>query len=269
MSYASGKNAYGISDRSGRRYRLKEMRLEWTGSLVGPDEFEPKHPQLFPPKAFPDPQALRNPRPEQNLASERAVQTGYNPVGFRDIPGITPRNNLVAEGGVGSVTIGLSDTGNESTSVTGVVGTASVGSVTVTTPANDVTVNLTGIAGTGTVGSIVYVLSETFAVTVSNPGSGNRYYIDGVLQATVTLTEGRTYRFDQSHNTNSGHPLRFSTTSNGTHGGGSEYTTGVVTEGTPGNAGAFTQITVANSAPTLYYYCTNHSNMGGQANTPA
>ena len=108
MSFASGKNAYGISDRSGRRYRLREMRLEWTGSLVGPDEFEPKHPQLFPPKAFPDPQALRNPRPEQNLASERAVQTGYNPVGFRDIPGITPRNNLVAEGGVGSVTIGSS-----------------------------------------------------------------------------------------------------------------------------------------------------------------
>lgn len=269
MSYASGKNAYGISDRSGRRYRLREMRLEWTGSLVGPDEFEPKHPQLFPPKAFPDPQALRNPRPEQNLDSERAIQTGYNPVGFRDIPGITPRNNLVAEGGVGSVTINLSDTGNESAIVTGVVGTAAVGSVTVTTPANDVSVNLTGVAGTGTVGSIIYVLSETFAVTVANPGSGNRYYIDGALQATVSLTEGRTYRFDQSDNTNSGHPLRFSTTSNGTHAGGTEYTTGVVTEGTPGNAGAFTQITVANSAPTLYYYCTNHSNMGGQANTPA
>ena len=141
--------------------------------------------------------------------------------------------------------------------------------MTVTTPANDVSVSLTGVAGTGTVGSIIYVLSETFAVTVANPGSGNRYYIDGVLQATVSLTEGRTYRFDQSDNTNSGHPLRFSTTSNGTHAGGSEYTTGVVTEGTPGNAGAFTQITVANSAPTLYYYCTNHSNMGGQANTPA
>ena len=131
MAFASGKNAYGISDRSGRRYRLREMRLEWTGSLVGPDEFEPKHPQLFPPKAFPDPQALRNPRPEQNLDSERAIQTGYNPVGFRDIPGITPRNNLVAEGGVGSVTIGSSDTGNESVNLTGLSATTSVGSATV------------------------------------------------------------------------------------------------------------------------------------------
>ena len=55
--YASGKKAWGISDRSGRRYRLHEMRVEWTGAKVGPDEFDPKQPQLFPPKAFPDPQA--------------------------------------------------------------------------------------------------------------------------------------------------------------------------------------------------------------------
>tara|TARA_A100001015_G_scaffold241735_1_gene276056 strand:- start:22 stop:717 length:696 start_codon:yes stop_codon:yes gene_type:complete len=54
---------------------------------------------------------------------------------------------------------------------------------------------------------------------------------------------------------------------NGTHGGGSEYTTGVTTAGTPGQAGAYTQIVVAASAPTLYYYCTNHSGMGGAVNT--
>ena len=65
MAYASGKHAWGISDRSGRRYRLREMKVEWTGAKVGPDEFEPKHPQLFPPKAYPDPQALRNPRPDR------------------------------------------------------------------------------------------------------------------------------------------------------------------------------------------------------------
>ena len=38
----------------------------------------------------------------------------------------------------------------------------------------------------------------TFTVTVANPGSGNKYYIDGALQATVTLQEGGVYRFDQS-----------------------------------------------------------------------
>lgn len=65
MAYATGKNAWGISDRSGFRYRLKDMKKEWTGALVGPDEFEPKHPQLYPPRAYPDPQALRNPRPDR------------------------------------------------------------------------------------------------------------------------------------------------------------------------------------------------------------
>lgn len=65
MAYASGKNAYGISDRSGFRYKLNEMKREWTGALVGPDEYEPKHPQLRPPRAGPDPQALRNPRPDR------------------------------------------------------------------------------------------------------------------------------------------------------------------------------------------------------------
>ena len=131
MAYASGKHAYGISDRSGRRYRLRDMRTEWTGAKVGPDEFEPKHPQLFPPRAFPDPQALRDPRPESELTEQRSIQHGYNPVGFQDIPGITPPNNLVAEGEVGTVTVTISDTGNETVNVTGLAATSAVGSVTV------------------------------------------------------------------------------------------------------------------------------------------
>ena len=111
-----------------------------------------------------------------------------------------------------------------------------------------------------------------YAVTVASGtnayGTGNKFYINGSVSPTLTLNEGNTYWFDQSDSSNSGHPLRFSTTANGTHGGGSEYTTGVTTTGTPGSAGAYTKITVASGAPTLYYYCTNHSGMGGQANTP-
>ena len=36
--FAVGKNAYGISDRSGFRYKLNEMKREWNGFLVGKDE---------------------------------------------------------------------------------------------------------------------------------------------------------------------------------------------------------------------------------------
>ena len=109
---------------------------------------------------------------------------------------------------------------------------------------------------------------KTYTVTVVSD-SGNKYRFDGFGTSAVTLdlAEGGTYIFDQSDSSNSGHPLRFSTTSDGTHGSGSEYTTGVTTVGTPGSSGAYTQIVVAASAPTLYYYCTQHSGMGGQANT--
>ena len=112
-------------------------------------------------------------------------------------------------------------------------------------------------------------VTRTYTVTVVSTGSGNKYFIDGVQQDTLYLAESGTYRFDQSDSSNSAHPLRFSTTSNGTHSGGTEYTTGVTTNGTPGSSGAYTEITVATDAPTLYYYCTNHSGMGGTANTPA
>lgn len=64
MAFAKGDKAFGISDRSGFRYRLKEMRREWNGLLVGPDEFEEKHPQLRAPRATADPEALRDSRPD-------------------------------------------------------------------------------------------------------------------------------------------------------------------------------------------------------------
>tara|TARA_B100001093_G_scaffold366403_1_gene351170 strand:- start:26 stop:1672 length:1647 start_codon:yes stop_codon:yes gene_type:complete len=112
-------------------------------------------------------------------------------------------------------------------------------------------------------------LTVTYRVTVANPGSGNKYYIDGALLTSLTLYEGVTYIFDQSDSTNASHPLRFSETANGTHASGSAYTTGVTTGGTPGSAGSFTQIVVASGAPTLYTYCTNHSNMGFTTTTVA
>jgi hypothetical protein len=111
----------------------------------------------------------------------------------------------------------------------------------------------------GTAPAITYVVK-----VVSD--SGNKYRFDdfGTSAVTLDLQEGGTYTFDQADSSNSGHPLRFYTAADKS---GGEYTTGVTTNGTPGSSGAYTRITVAASAPTLYYQCSSHAGMGGQANT--
>ncbi len=263
--FASGKRAYFISDRSGQRYRYRDAKREWTGAIVGPDEFDPKHPQLFPVRNISDPQALRDPRPDtQNIFSVNVTFPTFNLTTVRYVP--LP----VMLSSVGQVVATGSATGEAiSVAITGISAEGYVGSVVASNIAS-ATVAVTGVAGTSAVGSVSVVAITVYTVTVSSDGYGNKYYIAGLSGAapTLTLNEGSTYRFDQSDSSNSGHPFRFSTTSNGTHAGGSEYTTGVTHSGTPGSSGAYTQITVASGAPTLYYYCSNHSGMGGTANTP-
>ena len=105
-------------------------------------------------------------------------------------------------------------------------------------------------AGVGVFGSKENV---GYAVTYYDDGGGNKYYIDGVKQATLTgLIRGATYTFDTVA-LGSTHPFRFSDSD-----GGSEYTNGVAAI-----TGTATTITIPYDAPeTLYYYCTAHSGMG-------
>jgi hypothetical protein len=105
----------------------------------------------------------------------------------------------------------------------------------------------------------VKVAVKTAAHPEFGNGSSNGYVIDGVEGAYLEFTPGNTYKFDQSDNSNTGHPLRFYQDAAKT----TAYTTGITTSGTPGNSGAYTQIIPsASTPPILYYQCSAHALMG-------
>jgi hypothetical protein len=112
---------------------------------------------------------------------------------------------------------------------------------------------------TSTATYTVKVAASKFTI---DTGSGD------VSQPALTLVAGGTYKFDTSDSTNATHTFKFSTTSDGENNSGTEYTTNVTTSGTPGSANAYTQISIKNDTPALYYYCSVHASMGGSAATP-
>ena len=107
----------------------------------------------------------------------------------------------------------------------------------------------------------VKVVSKTSAHIYEGTGSSNGYTIDGVESPFLELKPGNTYRFDQADSSNSGHPLLFYYDPGKT----TQFSTGVTTNGTPGSAGAYTQIVVADTTPhILYYQCSSHGYMGSR-----
>ena len=149
-NYASGKHALGISDRSSRTYRLKDMIKEWNGLLVGKDEYEPKQPQLQPRHTKADPQALRISRPDRTepavevllafnsfksgssgSATITVTQPGHgrstgDTVRFRDVEAFDGFTEAVLEGSTGYTITKVND---DSFTFSASSGTATTGSV--------------------------------------------------------------------------------------------------------------------------------------------
>ncbi len=110
----------------------------------------------------------------------------------------------------------------------------------------------------------VTVVSKTAAHRYNGSGSSSGYKIDGYESPFITLTPGRTYKFDQADSSNANHPLRFYLEADKT----TAYTTGVTTSGTPGSSGAYTQIAVTDTTPlVLHYQCSAHAYMGNAVST--
>ena len=128
---------------------------------------------------------------------------------------------------------------------------------------------------------------HTVKVHVQNTGDGNKYWFDGQELPTFKMdTKHRMYIFEQNDISNNGHPLYFSTTPDGTHGGGTEYNptkdaatglTGNAVEyyldgvkqanlaaySTGFNAATAREVRVVGATADLYAVCVNHAGMGG------
>ena len=150
----------------------------------------------------------------------------------------------------------LSPTGNSTTTTAPppIIGETTTTSTTTTT------VPQTTTTTTSTTTTTVPQTTTTIGVTVANNGQGfNEYFLNGAQDSTLNVTTGNKYRFDLSDSSNSGHPLRFSATQNG-----SEYSSNVITSGIAGTPGAYIEIEITSNTPNqLYIYCTNHFGMGG------
>ena len=106
--YAKGKYAFGFCDRTGFRYKLKDLVPQikagrMTGLMVGKNMLDEDQPQNFLGRLgdYADPQAVRDPRPDLSQDASRRL-FAFDPVGNGNGGG---SGNIVAHGRVGTVTV--------------------------------------------------------------------------------------------------------------------------------------------------------------------
>ena len=118
------------------------------------------------------------------------------------------------------------------------------------------------------------IIDSSYIVDISNlnnPNSSPYFAFASTTARDLHLSIGN-YRFYQYGYTNFHNPIKFSITKDGTHNGGIEYTKNIFRKNLPGVSilnrnpnSSYTQINIDATTPaTLYYYCENFPNMGGQ-----
>ena len=263
MGYSAGKYAYGICDKTGFRYPIKELVFEMrngvrTGLKVGYDVVDPDHPQNFLGKfKVDDSQSLLDARPDR---TEPEAERLLNP-------------NPYSHSGSGVITVKETNHGRTTGDTVRFRNSLGVGSLITQSAmqlANGYSITvLTDDTYKFTIPDISTAAeSVNYTVTVvgGNPsdhpsynvGSSNKYAINGstaTADVELTFKVGSTYRFTLSSSDMSSHPLRLYLDADKS----TQYTTGVTSTST------YTEITVASGAPsTLFYQCSIHGNMGAR-----
>ena len=190
--YAKGRKALAISDRSGFRIPYHNLKTEWTGFRVEPEEYEPKNPQLTPPKNIIDATALFKPRPDndpENIIINVAFNwfntnetksldstlykrpnvgaSGKGSIGIFELE-IPVVFNAVGVRGVGQVSDLGGDSPVASIDKVGVAGTGSIGTETLSI--GPVVTISSGVAGTGAIGGFGETDGSNITISLAEAG---------------------------------------------------------------------------------------------------
>ena len=181
--------------------------------------------------------------------------------GFAFQKGQLPRPTLTVSNALGTITaillnVNAVTTGNDLTGAT----VTRIRTLARYLDAINFPLTTTSTTTTTTIVDPTDVETVTYTVTVANVGGVNIFLINGVNNPVITMKRGSTYIFNQSDNSNVGHPLRIKSDAGG------QQTT--INAGTLGTDATVTYEPAYPSAPNdLRYYCTVHGNAMGNTIT--
>ncbi len=214
---SSGKRAFLIDDRFGRKIRYKDARTEWNGLRVHKKDYESKQPQLDPVMPGPDAGALHHPRPDNDQDLTK-VRLGPLHGKFQAVISLQFNPNVIINTGEDSD--GLSVTASQGTpsytaqtNLSGIASTSAQGTITATAITNPTGIaatsgqggpqfnladNVPGQAGTSAQGSLIFSATENIAGigSTSAQGTVNPQLVVAVGGLQMTASRG-TITFQQ------------------------------------------------------------------------